>query len=103
MAHVRQELRLGEICAFGGMARVRKVVDAALDRFAAEGERAKLALPGEPPAGMERKAIDRESGLLAAPGAPGLTLWFREGTAPTEISGNPGTSPTDFGRTSREF
>jgi penicillin-binding protein 1A len=70
---------------------------------AAEGERAKLALPGDPPAGMVRATIDRESGLIAAPGAPGLTLWFRDGTAPTEISGNPGTSPTDFGRTSREF
>jgi penicillin-binding protein 1A len=70
---------------------------------AAEGERPKLALPGDPPAGMQRATIDRESGLLAAPGAPGLTLWFREGTAPTEISGNPGTSPTDFGRSSREF
>ena len=44
-----------------------------------------------------------ESGLLAAPGAPGLTLWFREGTVPTEVSGQPGTSPTDFGRSAREF
>ncbi|HEY5946859.1 MAG TPA: PBP1A family penicillin-binding protein [Kofleriaceae bacterium] len=70
---------------------------------AAEGDRPKLALPGDPPTGMQRATIDRESGLLAAPGAPGLTLWFREGTAPTEISGNPGTSPTDFGRSSREF
>jgi penicillin-binding protein 1A len=70
---------------------------------AAEADRPRLALPGEPPAGMQRATIDRESGLLAAPGAPGLTLWFREGTAPTEVSGNPGTSPTDFGRSSREF
>jgi hypothetical protein len=70
---------------------------------AAEGERPKLPLPGDPPLGMQRATIDRESGLLAAPSAPGLTLWFREGTAPTEISGNPGTSPTDFGRSSREF
>ncbi|HEX5060189.1 MAG TPA: transglycosylase domain-containing protein [Kofleriaceae bacterium] len=70
---------------------------------AAEADRPKLALPGDAPAGMQRATIDRESGLLAAPGAPGLTLWFRDGTAPTEISGNPGTSPTDFGRSSREF
>jgi penicillin-binding protein 1A len=70
---------------------------------AAEADRPALALPGEPPAGMQRATIDRESGLLAAPGAPGLSLWFREGTAPTEISGAPGTSPTDFGRSSREF
>jgi len=70
---------------------------------AAEADRPKLALPGDAPTGMQRATIDRESGLLAAPGAPGLTLWFRDGTAPTEISGNPGTSPTDFGRSSREF
>ncbi len=70
---------------------------------AAEGNRPKVPLPGATPAHMMRATIDRESGLLAAPGAPGLTLWFREGTAPTEISGTPGTSPTDFGRSAREF
>jgi penicillin-binding protein 1A len=70
---------------------------------AAEADRPKRPLPGEPPPGMQRATIDRETGDLAAPGAPGLTLWFREGTAPTEISGNRGDSPTDFGRTSREF
>jgi penicillin-binding protein 1A len=70
---------------------------------AAESDRPALALPGDPPPGMERVTIDRESGLIAAPSAPGLALWFREGTAPTEVSGHPGTSPTDFGRTSREF
>jgi penicillin-binding protein 1A len=70
---------------------------------AAEADRPKQPLPGEPPSGMQRATIDRETGMLAAPGVPGLALWFREGTAPTEISGNPGTSPTDFGRSSREF
>ncbi|HWU86274.1 MAG TPA: hypothetical protein VN253_03330, partial [Kofleriaceae bacterium] len=70
---------------------------------AAEGERPPAAVPGAPPDGMERVAIDRETGLLAAPGAPGLTLWFRRGTAPTEVAGQPGTSPTDFGRSAREF
>ncbi len=70
---------------------------------AAEGNRTKLVLPGDPPAGMQRATIDRETGLLVPPGIGGLTLWFREGTAPTEISGTPGTSPTDFGRSSREF
>lgn len=70
---------------------------------AAEAERPAVPLPGEPPPGMVRATIDRESGLVSAPGAPGLPLWFREGTAPTEMAGNPGTSPTDFGRTSREF
>jgi len=70
---------------------------------AAEGDRPAVALPGPPPPHMEQHTIDRESGLLAAPGAPGASVWFREGTAPTEIAGSPGTSPTDFGRTSREF
>ena len=69
----------------------------------AEANRPALALPGSPPASMERVSIDRETGLLSAPGAPGLALWFRAGTAPTEVSGTPGTSPTDFGRSAREF
>jgi penicillin-binding protein 1A len=70
---------------------------------AAEGARPIAPVPGAAPDGMERVAIDRETGLVAAPGAGGLPLWFRAGTAPTEISGQPGTSPTDFGRSSREF
>jgi penicillin-binding protein 1A len=70
---------------------------------AAEGDRIKLDVPGPPPQGMEAVAIDRETGLLAAPGAPGATLWFRSGTQPQEVAGQVGTSPTDFGRTSREF
>jgi membrane carboxypeptidase/penicillin-binding protein len=70
---------------------------------AAEGDRPRIALPGEPPSGMEQVAIDRETGLLAPPHTGGLDLWFRAGTAPTEVSGQPGTSPTDFGRTTREF
>ncbi len=70
---------------------------------AAEGDRPRVPVPGDPPAGMQRVAVDRETGLVAAPGASGLELWFRPGTAPTEVSGQPGTSPTDFGRTAREF
>ena len=69
----------------------------------AEAHRPDIPLPGPPPAGMERVSIDRETGLLSAPGAPGLALWFRAGTAPVEVSGTPGTSPTDFGRSAREF
>ncbi|MBA3501407.1 MAG: transglycosylase domain-containing protein [Myxococcota bacterium] len=69
----------------------------------AEAVRPDVAVPGPPPAGMERISIDRETGLLSAPGAPGLAVWFRAGTAPTEVSGRPGTSPTDFGRSAREF
>ncbi|HEY0989685.1 MAG TPA: penicillin-binding transpeptidase domain-containing protein, partial [Kofleriaceae bacterium] len=70
---------------------------------ATEGARPAAPVPGAPPAGMERVTIDRETGLVAAPGTGGLALWFRAGTAPTEMSGQPGTSPTDFGRSSREF
>jgi penicillin-binding protein 1A len=70
---------------------------------AAEGTRPATQVLGPPPAGMEQVAIDRETGLLAAPGAGGLALWFRSGTAPTEVAGQPGTSPTDFSRSSREF
>jgi len=70
---------------------------------AAEADRPAIALPGAPPADMERVSIDRETGLLAAPHAPGAAVWFRKGTAPTEVSGSPGTSPTDFGRSTREF
>jgi penicillin-binding protein 1A len=70
---------------------------------AAEGTRPSTPVPGPAPEGMERVAIDRETGLVAAPGTGGLALWFRAGTAPTEISGQPGTSPTDFGRSAREF
>ena len=70
---------------------------------AAEGRRGAAPVPGEPPSGMERVSIDRETGLVAAHGAGGLELWFKAGTAPTEISGQPGTSPTDFGRSTREF
>jgi penicillin-binding protein 1A len=70
---------------------------------AAEGDRPKVPVPGPPPPGMERATVDRETGLLSAPGAPGLPLWFKTGTAPTEVSGQPGTSATDFGSTTREF
>ncbi len=69
----------------------------------AEANRPTVPVPGSPPEGMERVSIDRETGLLAAPGAPGLALWFKAGSAPTETAGTPGTSPTDFGRSSREF
>ncbi|HEV7555192.1 MAG TPA: transglycosylase domain-containing protein, partial [Kofleriaceae bacterium] len=69
----------------------------------AEGNRPAIAVPGESPPGMQRVAIDRETGLLAAPGSGGLGLWFRTGTAPTEVSGQPGTQSTDFGRATREF
>jgi hypothetical protein len=60
-------------------------------------------VPGDPPPGMVRAAIDRETGLLAAPHTGGVELWFRDGTAPTEVSGQPGASPSDFDNTARQF
>ena len=68
----------------------------------AEGDRPPVPVPGPPPAGMVRATIDRESGLLAPPGGSGLSLWFRPGTAPTDVAGQPGAHG-DFGRTAREF
>ena len=70
---------------------------------AAEGARPAVGVPGPPPAGVQRVAIDRETGQRAAPGTNGLAVWFLDGTAPLEVSGQPGTSPTDFGRSAREF
>jgi penicillin-binding protein 1A len=70
---------------------------------AAEGQRPPVPIPGIAPAGMEEVSIDRESGMRAAAHAGGESLWFRKGTAPTEEAGQPGTSPTDFGRSAREF
>ncbi len=69
----------------------------------AEGTRPAVDLPGLPPAGMISVAVDRETGLLAAPGAPGSSVWFRDGTQPTDVAGQPGTSATDFGHSTREF
>jgi penicillin-binding protein 1A len=70
---------------------------------AAEGTRPRGAVPGAAPPELERVAIDPETGLLAAPGGPAVQLWLQRGTAPTDVAGQPGTSPTDFGRTAREF
>jgi len=69
----------------------------------AEGVRPIVAVPGDPPPGLVHATIDRETGMLAAPHAGGVELWFRDGTAPTEVSGQPGASPSDFGSTAREF
>ncbi len=69
----------------------------------AEGNRPPVAVPGAAPEGMEEVSIDRESGLRAPAHAGGEALWFRKGTAPTEVAGAPGTQPTDFGRSAREF
>ncbi|MCL4226367.1 MAG: transglycosylase domain-containing protein [Myxococcales bacterium] len=69
---------------------------------AAEGTRPPAPLPGPPP-GLVRARIDRETGLLAAPGAGGaVELWFAPGSTPTEVAGSAGASG-DFQRTAREF
>jgi penicillin-binding protein 1A len=70
----------------------------------AEGDRRPVPLPGEPPDGMVRARVDRETGLLARPGAGGaVELVFRAGTEPTQQVGAPKGVPTDLGRVSREF
>jgi penicillin-binding protein 1A len=70
----------------------------------AEGSRPPAPVPGDAPAGVERARIDRDTGLLAAPGAGGATdVWFKTGTAPVDVAGRPSSGPGDFGRTTREF
>jgi penicillin-binding protein 1A len=71
---------------------------------AAEGARRERPAVGEAPPGVERVRIDRETGLLAAPGAGGAAdVWFKQGTAPTEVAGQVAGTSTDFGRAAREF
>jgi penicillin-binding protein 1A len=55
---------------------------------AALERRPRLEFPKPP--GVEEVAIDPESGLRAAEGAPGRTEFFVEGTAPTEVAAKPG-------------
>jgi penicillin-binding protein 1A len=70
----------------------------------AEGARRERAVPGDAPAGLTQARIDRETGLLAAPGAGGgADVWFKDGTAPTETAGRITGTSADFGRTTREF
>ena len=67
---------------------------------AAEGARPRAAVPGQPPPGLERVAIDRASGLRSG---GGLAVWFRAGTVPPDTAGQAGTSATDFGQATRSF
>jgi membrane carboxypeptidase/penicillin-binding protein len=70
----------------------------------AEGARPARPVVGDPPAGMIQARIDRETGLLAAPGAGGaVDLWFKRGTEPTESASRSGAVPADFGRAANEF
>ena len=71
---------------------------------AAEGVRPPAPVPGPAPADLVRVRIDRETGLLAAPGGGGaIDLWFAPGTAPTERAGTITGAGVDFGRAARQF
>jgi penicillin-binding protein 1A len=69
----------------------------------AEGVRPPGPVPGAPPPELVQAKIDRETGLLAAPGAPGATLWFRPGSAPVDVAAPPSGTGRDLGRQAREF
>jgi penicillin-binding protein 1A len=69
----------------------------------AEGTRSARPVPGEPPPGLVKAVVDRETGLLADPGAGGLELWFRRGTEPTTRAADAPGVPADLSRASGEF
>lgn len=70
----------------------------------AEGDREPAPVPGEPPAGLVRARVDRETGLRAQPGAGGaIDLFFKAGTEPSATSGARPDLPVDLGRATREF
>jgi penicillin-binding protein 1A len=61
-------------------------------------------VPGLPPEGLEVHRIDRDSGLLAQPGAGGsVDLHFRPGTAPTEHAGGLNQRDSDWIRRTGTF
>ncbi|MEZ4398721.1 MAG: transglycosylase domain-containing protein [Kofleriaceae bacterium] len=71
---------------------------------AAEGARPPEPVPGPAPTTLTRVRVDRETGLLAAPGGgAAIDLWFAPGTAPTERAGTVTGAGVDFGRTARQF
>ncbi len=70
----------------------------------AERGRGSSALPGPAPSTSESAQIDRESGLLAAPGAGNsMTLHFAPGTVPSERAGSAFSVGQDFARGSSSF
>ncbi|MCG8417202.1 MAG: PBP1A family penicillin-binding protein [Proteobacteria bacterium] len=70
----------------------------------AEGNRKAVAVPGEPPPGMVRVRVDRETGFLAQPGAGGaVDLYFKRGTEPIHYTGQIHGLPADLNRASRQF
>ncbi len=72
--------------------------------IAAEGDRAPRELTSEVPDGLVRARVDRETGLIAQPGAGGaLDLWFKQGTEPTQMAGQAPGVPASLPRVTREF
>jgi penicillin-binding protein 1A len=71
---------------------------------ASEGARPPLPVPGEAPANAETVLIDRDTGLLAAPGSgASLPVWMRRGTAPRDLADRPSGNAADYSRIGREF
>jgi penicillin-binding protein 1A len=69
----------------------------------AEESRPPGEVPGPAPDSLQPHRIDRDSGLLAAPKAGGaLELYFKAGTAPTEVAGA-AAATRDFARQSGSF
>ncbi len=70
----------------------------------AEGARPSVDVVGEPPTGLVRARIDRETGMLAETGAGGaIDLYLRRGTVPTDTAGTRPDLPSSLDRVTREF
>ncbi len=70
----------------------------------AEGERSGGEILGEPPDTIVSARVDRDTGMLARPGAGGaLDLFFKAGTEPTASSGHSRDVPVDVHRMTRDF
>ena len=64
------------------------------------GRPARPVVPDPPPEGLIQVRVDRDTGLLAQPGAGGAEdLWFRRGTEPRTHA----TRSPDFSRATRSF
>jgi len=72
---------------------------------ASEGaKRPPQPVPGPAPSGVVSARVDRETGLLARPGAGGAeSIYFRDGTAPDKVAGQVDGVPQSLSRVSREF